>query len=459
MAIDFDRFTTIIFIDSNIALECLALEQLPWKEIDATGSILLLVTPTVVQEVDSKKNHARLGDHARRFNKTLRPLLTTGNDTAEIRKAPKPLVEIALADCPRIDWSGFPDLDSEEADARVAVQAQYSRGPNVAKRVLVSHDIRPLFIARSLGLKVHQIGDNWLRPKEISEAEKKAANLQKEISLLKSREPKLEIQFDDYPSQIDTVQINDLSDDERDEIKQKIFSLNPMPRQDRSNILILSNYDHTLDERYTKWMNEVIPNFMAVYERKMELNYGQIKINFKIVNDGQVPAEGLLIRVSAQGGWLNERYTLASPGGPNPPSARGFDYLNRHLYNSMTRPQYQPGKHEFVVIQSPVRGLQAQISCQDFRHGYDHEYSVIAWVDPHADGLTIDVTVTASNLHGEVNKQIRILPKLREVKVSEIIDLDILRFREQMLIDDLLNKAIEKGDFSMFEFDGSNSDE
>ena len=64
MTLDWSQFKTIAFIDSNIALECLALEQLPWSEIDSSSPILVLVAPTVLQEVDAKKNHARLGDHA-----------------------------------------------------------------------------------------------------------------------------------------------------------------------------------------------------------------------------------------------------------------------------------------------------------------------------------------------------------------------------------------------------------
>ena len=75
MDIDWNKFSVVVFIDSNVALECLALEQLPWREVHNTGPILVLVTPTVLQEVDSKKNHSRLGDHARRFNRRMCPLL------------------------------------------------------------------------------------------------------------------------------------------------------------------------------------------------------------------------------------------------------------------------------------------------------------------------------------------------------------------------------------------------
>jgi hypothetical protein len=251
MIIDWEKYSAIAFIDSNVALECLALEQLPWREIEKTGIILLLIVPTVVQEVDSKKNHTRLSDHARRFNKTLRPLLS-GNDTVLIRSSPVPQVEVALADCGPINWDSFPEFDRDEPDARVALQAKCARGPGVDKRIVISHDIRPLYLAKQLGLRVHQIGDNWLRPREISEAEKKAANLQRELNSLKSREPKLEASFEELPSSIETYRVNNLSIEERQHIQQTIIHLNPMQTQGFSHPGLYEpfGYDRSLDSRY-----------------------------------------------------------------------------------------------------------------------------------------------------------------------------------------------------------------
>lgn len=450
MAIDWEKYSKIVFIDSNIALECSALENLPWKEIDRTGSILILVTSTVLQEVDSKKNNPRLGNHARNFNKTLRPLVS-GSDTVVIRNSPAPQVEIALADCPTIDWSSFPDLERDEPDTKVAVQALCARGPDVAKKILISQDIRPLSIARNIGLKVHHIGENWLRPKEISEAEKKVAALQKEINSLKNKEPILEIEFDDYPSELDTVRLRELSEDEREDIKQRIFRLNPMPEQDRSAIGLVLNQDYSISERYQKWMNKMIPDFVTKYERRAEMNYGQVGIQIKIKNVGQVTAEGLLIRVNSIGGYLNEKHTFSSPSGPSAPRLRGFEYHNRHLHNSNFRVPKQPGPHEFVVIEKPARSNQSQVSCQDFRHGYEHVYSLILWVDPHGQGCTVDVTITASNLHGEVCAQMKIQPKVRDVTVVEIIDLETMRFRESIPAIEVMKESVSRKDYSAFE--------
>ncbi|QDG69010.1 PIN domain-containing protein [Janthinobacterium tructae] len=459
MNIEWGKYAVIAFIDSNVALECLALEQLPWREIEGAGSVLILVTPTVMQEVDSKKNHARLGDHARRFNRTLRPLLT-GNETVVVRSSPAPVVEVALADCGVTDWNSYPDFDREEADARVVVQAHCARGPDIDKCILISHDIRPLYLARQLGLKVYQIGDNWLRPKEVSESEKKAGNLQRELNSLKSREPKLEVLFEASAYSVDTYRITSLSSVERKEIEQTIVGLNPIPMQERSGPLSFSpfDYDSSLDGRYSQWEKEVIPNFMQEYERKLELNFGQVEVRFRINNVGQVPAEALLIRLTASGGWLNERYVLASPCGPHAPKPRFNHFDPMHGLSSKAWMQRQPGTHEFIVIEPPDRTTQVQISCQDFRHGFEHEYTLIGWVDPHADGLSIRVVVTASNLHGDVCGEILVRPCVTDITASDLVELDSMKFRQPPPVVELLKAAGEVKDHSAFELDGSDWD-
>jgi hypothetical protein len=295
MSINWQQYPVVAFIDSNIALECSALGGLPWKEISAAGPILVLVVPTVMQEVDSKKNHARLGDHARRFNRTLRPLLQ-GEATVLVRESPAPRVEIALADCASVDWEQYPELDQDEPDARVVAQALSAQGPSPESCVVVSQDIRPLHLARRHGLNIYQVSETWLRPKEVSEAQKKAANLQRQLDAMKDREPQLSLHLSTSQPSVDVHRIKALSPDERRAIQETIIRLSPMPEQERSGLTsIMGDYDHTLDDRYTKWERNKFPHFVRDYERKIELNYGQLKILFRIENTGQVPAESLLI--------------------------------------------------------------------------------------------------------------------------------------------------------------------
>lgn len=461
MSINWQQYPVVAFIDSNIALECSALGGLPWKEISAAGPILVLVVPTVVQEVDSKKNHARLGDHARRFNRTLRPLLE-GRAAVLVRESPAPRVEIALADCARVDWEQYPELDQDEPDARVVAQVLSAQGPSPESRVVVSQDILPLHLASRHGLKIHQVSETWLRPKEVSEAERRAANLQRQLDAMKDREPQLSLHLSTSQPSVDVHRIKALSPDERRAIQETIIRLSPIPEQEHSELTaIMGDYDHTLYDRYTKWERNKVPHFVRDYERKIELNYGQLKIRFRIANTGQVPAESLLIRLTATGGWFNEKYVLAIPSGPSAPRPKRRSLMDinmpRMLHDSI-RSVVQPGKHEFVVLGDPKRCLEVQIACADFRHGLAYEYAVVGRADPYADEFRIDAVVTAANLYGEAKTSIVVPRNLKDSSVVDLIDMSTMRFKQQPDVDGHLERAISAKDFSAFEFDGSQDD-
>lgn len=461
MKINWGQFKTIVVIDSNIALECLALGQLPWSEIDSSGPILVLVAPTVLQEVDAKKNHARLSDHARRFNRVMRPLLGE-QSTVHVRQSPNPKVELALAECSRVDWSNYPTLDPDEPDSRIVAQALHIIGPPQSAIVVVSQDIRPLHLAKQHGLRTHHIGENWLRPKEISESEKKAAALKRELDAMKSREPSLSLSFKTDTASVVTHRIRDLSDTARKDFQDTILSLNPMPEQSRDPLglsgTLFSGYDHTLFDRHQRWQEKVIPEFMRNFERKIELNFGQIEITFRIENTGQVPAESLLIRLVASGGWLNDRYVLASPSGPHAPRIRERSLLP-NFHNHFNRPISPVGKHEFTVIEPPKRSNEVQISCADFRHGYDFEYKMIAWVDPRAAKFVLNAIVTAKNLYGNVQDVMTVEKTVIDSSASDLLFADSLKFKQQPKSIALLIAAQEERDYSIFEFDDQNWDD
>jgi hypothetical protein len=461
MKINWGQFKAIVVIDSNIALECLALEQLPWSEINNSGPILVLVAPTVLQEVDAKKNHARLGDHARRFNRSMRPLLGE-QSTVHVRQSPAPKVELALAECSRVDWSNYPTLDPDEPDSRIVAQALNVIGPNQSAIVVISQDIRPLHLAKQHGLRTHHIGENWLRPKEISESEKKAAALKRELDAMKSREPSLSLSFTTDADSVITHRIRDLTDTERRDFQNTILSLNPMPEQSRDPLglggTLFNGHDHTLFDRYQRWQEKAVPEFMRSFERKIELNFGQIEITFRIENTGQVPADSLLIRLVASGGWLNDRYVLASPSGPHAPRIRERSLLP-NFHNQIIRPISQVGKHEFTVIEPPKRSNEVQISCADFRHGYDFEYTMVAWVDPWADKFELSAIVTAANLYGNVQNSMTIEKTVIESSASDLLFADSMKFKQPPKSLVLLVAAKGSRDFSKFEFDGQNRDE
>jgi hypothetical protein len=231
-----------------------------------------------------------------------------------------------------------------------------------------------------------------------------------------------------------------------------------MPVQERDFTGMLNQYDHTLFDRYKRWEEKVIPHFMREYERKLELNFGHVEIVFRVENVGQVPAKSLLIRLSTKGGWLNDRYVIAPPAGPKAPKIRNPLFSPSIFHNPRFQPVAQPGKHEFVVQEVPKRSTEVHISCSDFRHGYDYEYRMIGWVDPHADEFQVEAVVTAANLYGEITETITVGKTVLENSVFDFVDPETLRFRQLPEIVELLSAAKDKQVGLDFEFDGAGWD-
>jgi hypothetical protein len=455
----YSEFRTFVFVDTNVALECLALQQLPWADVDAVGPILLLVTPTVLKEVDGKKNHSRLGDHARRFNKLLRPLLS-GSETVLVRPSPAPIVKLALAECDRIEWSTVPELDPDESDSRIIAEVLAARGISLARKIVVSNDIRPLDLARRHGLRPFHAEDCWLRPKEISEAERKAAALQRQLDAIKTREPELSISFQAPPSPINTYHVAAMTQEEKNDLRDTILRHNPMPQQKSDVGLHIMAHDPSIEERYEKYENKIVPAFVAQYERKLELNFGQFEIFFDIENKGNVPAESLSIRLKISGGFVNNRYILASPSGPPPPRLRGYlEHVQRITPLDSIRPSYQPGRHEFIVEEEPIRAKEVHFTCSDFRHGTKYQYKMIGWIDSTiAEEFTISVTATASNLYGSVQASISVIKHVMKVSVDDLVERETLRLKKRPPQYEALNAAQKTRNFTDFEFDGSDWD-
>lgn len=363
----------------------------------------------------------------------------------------------------RIDWTKCHDLDPEEPDARVVAEALCTRGPSQENRIVISHDSRPLYLAKRHGFRILHVGDNWLRPKEISDSDKRVALLQREIDAMKNRQPQLKLSFRADKETVSVHRVRKLSDLERREIQDAIIQLHPIPDQEWDSGALhspfTSNYDHSLTERYRRWEKKIVPKFMREYERKLELNFGQVEIIFRIENNGQVPAESLLIRLSVRGGWLNERFVFAAPTGPGAPKVRRNSHLSLPTFHAPNfQPIEPPGKHEFVVQRKPERSAVIEITCTDFRHGYNHEYRMIGWADPYAEEFRVEAVVTAANLHGEAREVLEIRKTVTESSVHALVDPESLKFRQTLERVELLNAAIKRGDFSAHEFDGAGWD-
>ena len=461
----FADYKVKVFLDANVVLEGKPLAELPWQEIDPDGSILALLTPQVLSEVDSKKRDGRLGKIARSFNQLIAPVALGGPPV--ILREGSPRVALALATCNRIDWDQYDDLDPSDGDSRVVAEILHARDLHPQEKILVSQDIKPLAFATRHGIGTVRVTDSWLRPVEPSPQDKAIQRLQHRVRELEVSEPELDVEITfGKAGPVSLFRVADLSPDERNAITRRILDKNRKPSQSRrgDGLGIYSpvldyDYDSSLDGRYATYRDIALPAFMSVYEQKIERLYNQIPFTVRIANVGHVRADKFVAAIESSEGWLHHKFVFVPPRGPPSPSPRSsLDYL-RHGINPMHVPP-RVGRHDIELVEGRDRTPLIVVNCEDFRHGQQWVFNGVFALDARRDEpASIIARVTASNLHGAVEAKATIAKQIETVDVFDLIDPETLRVERELLMQDVLDRAIESESYSAVEFDKGDEDE
>lgn len=432
----------VAFLDTNVILECKLLDELPWDEIDADGPILLLVTPTTLKEIDAKKRDGRLGPIARAFNRLIAPA-ALGGDPVIVQEA-EPRVAIDASSSTRIPWDDLDDLDPDLADDRITAEALYAKGLPDVPVYFVGQDIQPLAAATRAGLNAKRVDENWLRPKEPSPQDKEIQRLKARVRTFEQTEPSFEIDVEITPiNGAELIQLSKLSDEEKEALRRRIIALNSKQRQARNPYDLnvgLSGPDHGYGDRYDEWRSKRLPAFLDNYETEVSAFLNQARFRLAIENTGSVQAENLLIDVSINHGWFNEKVLLVSPQGPPAPRPRLHIDLLGMQFPNLAHSAFKPGLHDMHSDPDPERSPYFSVQCADFRHGAAWSFDGIVSMDAFApDAIEVSVSVTASNYKGTAAKSLLADWPVREAALEELIDPHEVKFIVATPVDNLLD--------------------
>lgn len=442
---EYADFPVKIFIDSNVVLECLPLKDLPWSEIDPVGPILILVTPTFLREVDSKKRDSRLGVRAREFNRLIAPIAEHGQPISIVSGTPR--VDIAIARCRRIDWGSYDDLDSLQGDERIIAEVLNVKGVPKEQRRIVSIDIYPLNIAQRHGLKTHRVSDSWLPQLGPNPQEKEIEKLKKQLKEFEKTEPQFEIKLEMQAMPVEVLQIQELTEGEISMLTMEIVAANPKPEQKQDRLHYLQ-HDSSLDDRYAKYEHKTVPSFVRDYHKKLELLFGQIPFSLTVKNTGKVRADHANIDIRIVGGWFNVKPIFSGFR----PSAPRIKYPHLPLSHSRTS-QRVVGRHE-IEINKPCRSEQFSAQCEDFRQGQEWKFSGVAWLDPHQGSeVVIIVKITAANLHGEFSTPFKLNKSVLTCRVFDLVDIKSGKVMKDYYVKPLIEDAIKAKKYDAFEWD------
>ena len=319
-----------LFVDTNLLIQCLPLEQLDWSIWSAFNEVKLIVSSPVLREIDYRKNKSndRVGKRARASSSMFRKI---SNDGYKLVRDSGPRVKLTVEAQHQQSKELEERLNYQERDDQlVGTVYQFVKSNPGTQVRLLTHDTTPRFTASSLGLVVEDIPDDWLLPPENSETEKELAALKAENARLKKAEPNFAIQcLDSAGAEINRYEISctryePLTDAEISTLRQHLkehfpletdFGSRESAERDRTlfgNVVRASGYVYTpptdeeiakyRDETYPQWLKrceEVLSNYHLTLQRQAPIP----RLEFLAENCGTRPASDALITIEAKGNF------------------------------------------------------------------------------------------------------------------------------------------------------------
>jgi hypothetical protein len=357
-----------LFLDTNVLMQCRALEQLPWYEISKDEDISLLISRPVQEEIDLMKydGNSRRAKRSRTATTLLRNILFSKISKVIIQDS-GPHVEVAFAPLFVLKESPFPFLDLSRIDDRIIVEAIYYRDQHPQEDVvLLTHDTQPMVTSKQCGLTFIAVPDTWLLPPEPDNRDKRITELESKLQKLENNYPIINVAFKDmndddlHVACFNVLYYPSLSSQEIEELTKLIVQRNPLttefaqqaprikpPQNTVMDLLINTNVIHGryeppsgevirkyTEELYPQWIANV-KDFFKSFPSKMGYPTREYRFRVFINNNGYVPAENVLVEFNLSDGIFlmpiddedkkPETRPLELPKPPIPPKGKWVD--------------------------------------------------------------------------------------------------------------------------------------
>lgn len=371
--------TLYFFADTNLFIECRALEELPWDQWQEYEEIHIIITPPVTKEIDNRKKQGndRVGRKARKANSLFKEIIISDGDFKLIKET-NPTVKLFIKSEYTYTNELADKMNLAERDEQLVATIYDFKNENPSLDVrLLSHDSYPLSVAKGLGISFYSIPDHWLLPAENSQTDKQIQILQTEVSRLKKQEPELEIScVNEQAEKIEKYcaeyqQYTALTNQEIDELLELIKSKNPKAENFNQESLNQSSLHHInkirisglspqyippteeeisdYNQKYDAWLCEC-EEFLKNYHTRIQYHTPRSTVTFVTKNVGTRPAKDALLSLEAKGSFQimpppkrdeddeegeNRQNPLALPRPPSPPKGKmGYKELG-NLSRSM----------------------------------------------------------------------------------------------------------------------------
>jgi hypothetical protein len=386
---------TVIVVDSNILLHFRSLEEWPWGELFGEAPIEIVVPTIVMREVDSKKYEARTEKLRKRATSVTRRLASHGE--GKLMRLP-PGVELRVASRePSISYEEYGLTAANQDDQVVATMIELARGLVDGRVLLVSNDSGIRVKARAHGFDVFIPQESLALPVPLDGAEKRVAELERELAVLKFSEADLVLEVNGGGDGVAfTVRVKSTAtDSDVDAVvaacaerhpKQTappephvdddtLDLLGPLAKIDAArDILTAPDYDRY--NREIEYYLEDYRDFVVEHDEYQRRVLRTVEIVPTLTNRGGSPADDVDV-------WLTSpahvRILSDAPAEPEPPDApsRPMSMLERSeqkryeaIVAHVTPPAANHDSDEILRWRVAEDGRQARLSVDRLKHGF-----------------------------------------------------------------------------------------
>ncbi|MFH0801933.1 MAG: PIN domain-containing protein [bacterium] len=355
-----------LFIDTNVLLQCLDLENIAWHQFANDQNLLLLISRPVQEEIDRMKQdgNTRRARRSRNATAFIRRMISAEDSRVAVRES-NPHVEVGFAPPVIIKETNFPFLDLTRPDDRIIAEALMYRTEHIGEDVaILTHDTQPILMAKNCGLSVFIVPDEWLLPPEPDARDKKITELERKLKDLERSYPEILVVSNNekgIPSQVLKLSVQcyaGMSDQQIEELvglaarryplvtefdlsKPKMRALGPTGLGTRRRYEPPSEEEirKYKIEQYPEWVQRIRDFFKTLPPRLEDLSR-LLRFTISISNIGSAPAENFLVEFNAYGGVLLEQtgdedsietadvQQIKLPEPPKPPGGRWIQEKN-----------------------------------------------------------------------------------------------------------------------------------
>ncbi|HQR35681.1 MAG TPA: PIN domain-containing protein [Blastocatellia bacterium] len=437
------------FLDTQIFLHYRFFDEIDWAKIVGSASVRLVVAPIVIRELDKHKNTNPRQKIRERSAKVIRKFHEICDKETIPQVRPSVEMEVILREPPR-DIFTTHNLDVQWQDDWLLASILYFQQENLdASVTLITQESLLPMKAKSLGLAVISLPDDFKIVDGEDANEKRIKQLEQENRELKFRSPEIKISFDgdvEYLTVSKSWPIDSFEKWKEEELlklknKYQKYEIKapPLPsaKSDKKRLNIGDLRKITIDLEsaessnepslyYKREYNRKLDEFWAKYEeylerlRKVKEAYARmVPIDLVLRNTGTLPAEDIDIYIYFPD-YLANALALRMPEYPKalePPDGSGNQDGWRDIYRSQAI--YPVSFGASLPVTPNVRGpfinsndsSLVTFSVGKLKHNHlislDTVYVVFNSIEL-AKSFTIQYRLTASNVLSIVSRELHV---------------------------------------------------